>query len=74
LPLAKFTYNNMPHSATRVSPFYANKGYNSQLTLFLKNIPSYVAHKVAEDLQFLHQFLWNEINTANQAYSKHANV
>ncbi|KAG5730221.1 hypothetical protein E4T56_gene11659 [Termitomyces sp. T112] len=29
LPLAEFTYNNTPHSATRVSPFYANKGYNS---------------------------------------------
>ncbi|KAG5727458.1 hypothetical protein E4T56_gene12017 [Termitomyces sp. T112] len=26
LPLAKFTYNNTPHSASGVSPFYANKG------------------------------------------------
>ncbi|KAG5334175.1 hypothetical protein C0989_004176, partial [Termitomyces sp. Mn162] len=74
LPLAKFTYNNMPHSATGVSPFYANKGYNPRLILSLKDIPSYVTHKVAEDLQSLHQFLWNEINTANQAYSKHANA
>ncbi|KAG5727057.1 hypothetical protein E4T56_gene20306 [Termitomyces sp. T112] len=28
LPLAEFTYNNMPHSTTGVSPFYTNKGYN----------------------------------------------
>ncbi|KAG5333584.1 hypothetical protein C0989_005389 [Termitomyces sp. Mn162] len=64
----------MPHSATRVSPFYANKGYNLRLTLSLKDIPSHATHKVAEDLRSLHQFLWDEINTANQAYSKHADA
>ncbi|KAG5722474.1 hypothetical protein E4T56_gene2871 [Termitomyces sp. T112] len=74
LPLAKFTYNNTPHSTTRVSSFYANKGYNPQLMLSLKNSPSHVIHKVAKDLQSLHQFLQNKINTANQAYSKHANT
>ncbi|KAG5733024.1 hypothetical protein E4T56_gene3617 [Termitomyces sp. T112] len=74
LPLAEFTYNNTPHSATGVFPFYTNKGYNSQLTLSLKDIPSHVAHKVTEDLRSLHQFLWDKINTANQAYSKHANA
>ncbi|KAG5715676.1 hypothetical protein E4T56_gene457 [Termitomyces sp. T112] len=74
LPLAKFTYNNMPHSATDVSPFYANKGYNPQLTLSLKDIPSHVAHEVTKDLQFLYQFLQDMINTDNQAYSKHADT
>ncbi|KNZ73808.1 hypothetical protein J132_09603 [Termitomyces sp. J132] len=64
----------MPHSATGVSPFYANKGYNPQLTLSLKDIPSHATHKVAEDLQSLHQFLRDKINTANQAYSKHADA
>ncbi|KAG5734133.1 hypothetical protein E4T56_gene1388 [Termitomyces sp. T112] len=73
LPLAEFTYNT-PHSATGVSPFYANKSYNPRLTLSLKDIPSHVAHEVAEDLRSLHQFLWDEINTANQAYSKHTNA
>ncbi|KAG5716111.1 hypothetical protein E4T56_gene10872 [Termitomyces sp. T112] len=74
LPLAEFTYNNMPHSTTGVSPFYANKGYNPRLTLSLKDIPSHIAHEVAEDLRSLHQFLRDEINTANQAYSKHTNT
>ncbi|KAG5732841.1 hypothetical protein E4T56_gene2800 [Termitomyces sp. T112] len=64
----------MLHSATAVSPFYANKGYNPQLTLSLKDILSHVTHKVAKDLWSLHQFLWDKINTANQAYSKHANA
>ena len=26
LPIAEFTYNNAPHSATQVSPFFANHG------------------------------------------------
>ncbi|KAG5718613.1 hypothetical protein E4T56_gene16575 [Termitomyces sp. T112] len=64
----------MLHSTIRVSPFYANKGYNPQLMLSLKDIPSHVAHKVAKDLQSLHQFLCNKINTTNQAYSKHADA
>ncbi|KAG5349496.1 hypothetical protein C0989_003412, partial [Termitomyces sp. Mn162] len=74
LPLAKFTYKNTPHSATGVSLFYANKGYNPRLTLSLIDIPSHIAHKVTKDLQSLHQFLQDEINTTNQAYSKHANA
>jgi hypothetical protein len=28
LPLAEFVYNNTPHSATGVSLFFANKGFN----------------------------------------------
>ena len=28
LPLAEFTYNNAPSATTRVSPFFANKGYH----------------------------------------------
>ncbi|KAG5329323.1 hypothetical protein C0989_009833, partial [Termitomyces sp. Mn162] len=54
LLLAKFTYNNMPHSATGVSPFYANKGYNPQLTLSLKDIPFHITYEVTEDLRSLH--------------------
>ncbi|KAG5716920.1 hypothetical protein E4T56_gene8539 [Termitomyces sp. T112] len=38
------------------------------------HIPSHVAHKVAKDLQSLHQFLQDEIDTANQAYSKDTDV
>ncbi|KAG5735085.1 hypothetical protein E4T56_gene20481 [Termitomyces sp. T112] len=37
-------------------------------------ISSHVAHEVAENLRFLHQFLQDKIDTTNQVYSKHANA
>jgi hypothetical protein len=72
LPLAEFTYNNTPHSATNVSPFFANKGYHPRLTISLDNIPSHSANLVATDLKSLHKYLRNEISTANHAYREHA--
>ncbi|KAG6884707.1 hypothetical protein C0992_005889, partial [Termitomyces sp. T32_za158] len=38
------------------------------------DIPLHIAHKVAQDLQNLHQFLCKEIDTANKAYAKHADA
>ena len=32
LLLMEFTYNNAPNTTTRVSPFFANKGYNLNLS------------------------------------------
>ncbi|KAG6890473.1 hypothetical protein C0992_001330 [Termitomyces sp. T32_za158] len=40
----------------------------------LWDIPFHITHEVAQDLQSLHQFLHEEINTANKAYSKHADA
>ena len=34
LPLAEFTYNNAPSATTGVSPFYANKGYHPNITVY----------------------------------------
>ena len=33
LPLAEFAYNNSKHSATTLSPFFANYGYHPQMSL-----------------------------------------
>ena len=33
LPLAEFAYNNSKHSATTLSPFFANYGFHPQMSL-----------------------------------------
>ena len=33
LPLVEFAYNNAPNTTTGVSPFFANKGYNPNLSV-----------------------------------------
>ena len=35
LALVEFAYNNSPHSSTRVFSFFANKGYNSAISVHL---------------------------------------
>ncbi|KAG6896137.1 hypothetical protein C0992_010051 [Termitomyces sp. T32_za158] len=57
-----------------ISLFFTNKGYHPQLTFSLWDISSHIAHKVAQDLWSLHQFLHEEIDTANKAYAKHADA
>ncbi|KAG5721950.1 hypothetical protein E4T56_gene18391 [Termitomyces sp. T112] len=67
--------NGLKPSQNMTSPFTTAPGNSAQNPmLLLKDIPSHVAHEFAKDLQFLHQFLQDKINTANQAYSKHANA
>ena len=34
LPLAKFTYNNAPSTTMGMSPFYTNKGYHPNITVY----------------------------------------
>ena len=58
LPIAKFAYNNAPHATTDVSPFYANKGYHLNITIYSEHDLTFT--KVKEfitDLDELHQEL-----------------
>jgi len=36
LPLVEFAYNNAPSATTRVSPFFANKGYHPNISIYLE--------------------------------------
>jgi RNase H-like domain found in reverse transcriptase/Reverse transcriptase (RNA-dependent DNA polymerase)/Integrase zinc binding domain/Integrase core domain/Chromo (CHRromatin Organisation MOdifier) domain len=61
LPLAEFAYNNTSHSATQVTPFFANKGLHPKLEISLESVPSEVAYQAASDMQELHDYLRDQI-------------
>jgi len=45
LPLAEFAYNNTSHSATMVTPFFANEGFYPKLEVSLEPVVSDTAHQ-----------------------------
>jgi hypothetical protein len=69
LPLAEFAYNNTPHSATSVTPFFANKGYNPKLDISMDSVPSSAAAQIATDLSELHTFLRERLRETITQYS-----
>jgi len=72
LPLAEFAYNNTSHSATMVTPFFANKGFHPKLEVSLASVVSDAAHSVASDLKELHQYLCDQIAHALKQYQVHS--
>jgi len=72
LPLAEFTYNNTSHSATMVTPFFANKGFHPKLEVSLEPVVSDTAHQVATDLKELDLYLHNQISRALKQYEVHS--
>ena len=69
LPLVEFAYNNAPSATTRVSPFFANKGYHPNIAVFLQHdMTSTWAHDYTVDLDSLHQFLQEEMANAQKCY------
>src|SRR5882724_10561865 len=72
LPLAEFAYNNTSHSATMVTPFFANKGFHPKLEVSLEPVVSDTAHQVATDLKELHQYFHDQISHAIRQYEVHS--
>ena len=74
LLLAEFTYNNSPHHATGVSPFFANKGYHPKLSINLRDpgVQSAEVNSYTSELQKLHEYLKSQIFQANQEYVEFA--
>ncbi|KIN99141.1 hypothetical protein M404DRAFT_30604 [Pisolithus tinctorius Marx 270] len=69
LPLAKFAYNNAPSATTGVSPFFANKGYHPNISVYpSRDLTSTRACDYAVDLDSLHQYLREEMTLAQQCY------
>ena len=73
LPLAEFAYNNATSETTRVSPFFANKGYHPRMTPNLLALSSSSeAQCYIADLDQLHAQLKTSIAEAQEHYQKSA--
>ena len=65
LSLVKFTYNNALSATTGVSPFFTNKRYHLNITVYPEyNIASFQVHNFAIDLDKLQSTLKAEISMA----------
>lgn len=69
LPLAEFAYNNAPSTTTGISPFFANKGYNPNISIHPeRDLASTQAQDFVVNLDELHQMLKTEIAAAQKCY------
>jgi len=69
LPLVKFAYNNAPSATTGVSPFFANKGYHPNLSVYPEqDIVSSRAWDFVLNLDELQDTLKEEIAKAQRQY------
>ena len=72
LPRAAFSYNNSIHSAMKMSPFYANYGYNPRWVdefHIESNTSTPTIEKVGNMVE-LHELCKSNIELANQDYAK----
>jgi len=73
LLLAEFAYNNAMNEMTRVSPFFANKGYHPSIVVELDiQVSSTGAQCFIADLDDLHAELKWSIAKAQECYQKYA--
>ena len=75
LPLAEFAYNNAPSITTGVSPFFANKGYHPNITIYPeRDLSSACTRDFAVDLDELHGFLQEAMSEAQKRYQQYADA
>ncbi|KXN91183.1 hypothetical protein AN958_02751 [Leucoagaricus sp. SymC.cos] len=68
-------FNNVPNATTGVSPFFANKGYHPNITVYPEcNLASARACQFAVDLNNLQATLKSEIAEAQQRYQQSADA
>ena len=70
LPIAQYAYNNGVYSATQVTPFYTNYGYNPEILYQLRE-GSLLGEERAEHLKGLQEKLSNNIAFLNSAMGKY---
>ena len=68
-PLAEFFYNNAPSATSGISPFFANKGYHLNFSIYSDHeLTSSSAKSYITDLDKLHDFLQSEMLEAQKHY------
>jgi len=73
LPLVEFAYNNAPSTTTSVSPFFANKGYHLNLSVYPEwDIASSCVYDFVLNLDKLQDMLKEEIAKAQRQYQPSA--
>ena len=73
LSLAEFAYNNAPSTTTSVSPFFANKGYHLNLSVYPEwDIASSCVYDFVLNLDKLQDMLKEEIAKAQRQYQPSA--
>src|SRR3984893_2586625 len=73
LPLTEFAYNNTPSATTRITSFFANKGFHPNLSVSIsRTFSSARAKDFAVDLDKLHQELQVHIAAAQEQMQKYA--
>src|SRR3984893_9955139 len=69
LPLVEFAYNNALSATMGISPFFVNKGYHPNISLYLEcEVTSVHAQELAVDLDKLHQELRTQITDVQRRY------
>jgi len=69
LPLAQFAYNNAPSTTTGVTPFFTNKGYHLNISVYPEcDLASARACDFVTDLDELHQELCTAMAEAQEHY------
>jgi transposase InsO family protein len=77
LPLAEFCYNNTQHSASSMSPFYANYGFHPRVhNLLTKSSakPNPIADARADHIQAIRQFLYHNLKRSQADMERWANT
>jgi len=71
LPLAEFAYNDACHSSTKVSPFFANYGYNPSWHHSENSVISRAGY-IANNINEVHEYIKQQIKEAQEKYKANA--
>jgi hypothetical protein len=72
LPLAEFAYNNAFHCSTKVSPFFANYGFNPRSDIFSRISPA--SEDLFCNMEPVFEKLKVELNKAKELYKRFADT